>query len=77
MIFAGGIAQLVEHLVRNQGVEGSSPFTSTKQLKKRRTSPVFFFEQANHIFCERAFSARVSLGVAHAVDFGIMVSLYE
>lgn len=26
----GGIAQLVEHLVRNQGVEGSSPFTSTK-----------------------------------------------
>ena len=29
-----GLAQLVEHLIRNEGVVGSSPITGTRQIKK-------------------------------------------
>ncbi len=36
-----GIAQLVEHLIRNEGVAGSSPVSGTIN-KKHRHLPVFF-----------------------------------
>ena len=32
-VFNGGIAQLGEHLLCKQGVNGSIPFTSTSDLK--------------------------------------------
>lgn len=39
-MFPGGIAQLVEHMVRNHGVEGSNPFTSTKSIyENKETKP--------------------------------------
>ena len=30
-----GVAQLVEHLIRNEGVVGSSPITGTRNKKKK------------------------------------------
>jgi hypothetical protein len=33
---AGGVAQLVEHLVCNQAVVGSNPVASTSSLDRRR-----------------------------------------
>ena len=40
-----GLAQLVEHLIRNEGVVGSSPITGTTKLsvKKHRQMPVFLY----------------------------------
>lgn len=37
-----GVAQLVEHLIRNEGVVGSSPITGTR-IKKARFYPRFCF----------------------------------
>ncbi len=37
--FAGDVAQLGEHLVRNEGVGGSSPLISTKQQGWLRSNP--------------------------------------
>ena len=36
----GAVAQLVEHYVRNVGVEGSNPFCSTKLCMDPETLPV-------------------------------------
>ena len=33
---SAGIAQLVEHLIRNQGVSGSSPLTGSSKIKGLR-----------------------------------------
>lgn len=35
-IFFGPVAQLGEHFVRNEGVRGSNPLRSTKDLLQRR-----------------------------------------
>ena len=37
-----GIAQLVEHLIRNEGVVGSSPITGTS-YKKNPQMGIFYF----------------------------------
>ena len=39
-----GIAQLVEHLIRNEGVVGSSPITGTT-IKNRQIADLFFLDQ--------------------------------
>lgn len=39
-----GVAQLVEHLIRNEGVVGSSPITGTR-IKKTRFYPRFFLHK--------------------------------
>lgn len=31
-----GVAQLVEHLIRNEGVVGSSPITGTRNKKNKK-----------------------------------------
>ena len=31
-----GVAQLVEHLIRNEGVVGSSPITGTRNKKRKQ-----------------------------------------
>ena len=44
-MYAGdaGVAQLVEHLIRNEGVVGSSPITGTIYLQKKHRFPDVFF----------------------------------
>lgn len=51
-MFPGGIAQLVEHMVRNHGVEGSNPFTSTNSIMKQRnqTEPTLFSDSHGLVF---------------------------
>lgn len=44
-----GVAQLVEHLIRNEGVVGSSPITGTR-IKKTRFYPRFFLHKLKIIF---------------------------
>ena len=39
----GSLAQLVEHLTLNQGVQGSNPWRSTKRLRREYTSLFFIF----------------------------------
>ena len=34
-----GVAQLVEHVIRNDGVVGSSPITGTIALRKTKLTP--------------------------------------
>ncbi len=38
-----GVAQLVEHLIRNEGVVGSSPITGTRLTKKTTASSFFIY----------------------------------
>ena len=38
-----GVAQLVEHLIRNEGVVGSSPIPGTRKTYPRYTSGIFVF----------------------------------
>lgn len=49
MCFAhAGLAQLVEHLIRNEGVVGSSPITGT--INKKATFVAFFFFNAVFLY---------------------------
>ena len=48
----GVIAQLGEHLHGMQGVKGSSPFSSTKYIKKRKevsSTEAFLFFKYSHL----------------------------
>ena len=40
-----GVAQLVEHLIRNEGVVGSSPITGTRIKKNAVLSALFFLHK--------------------------------
>ena len=35
-----GLAQLVEHLIRNEGVVGSSPITGTRKVKNMNNTTI-------------------------------------
>ena len=44
MLTVAGLAQLVEHLIRNEGVVGSSPITgTTKFIKKKPANAGVFY----------------------------------
>ena len=43
LILIAGLAQLVEHLIRNEGVVGSSPITGTIKYKKTPVKAGIFY----------------------------------
>jgi hypothetical protein len=49
LVSQAGIAQLVEHLICNQGVGGSSPFAGTNKLNTLDNSAVNQFRTSKHI----------------------------
>src|SRR5256885_17259203 len=53
----GGLAQLVEHYVRNVGVDGSNPLSSTR--KTGRIDPARFFIHGGRLPALRLLRARI------------------
>ena len=54
-----GVAQLVEQLIRNQQVSGSSPLTSSRGLSRMILKGLFWYSGGG-IFDERVYRRRIS-----------------